>query len=116
MALTTIELEEQLRVIDEMIVELRRGAMDRVGDGPSHEATRVRYEVLKAVAADLRARIEKPRSLALGEIERAIAKMTASKTRLGYEEGKMLHVAAMLVRHWPFVKQALENFGAESAE
>ena len=116
MSLTTIELEEQLRAIDEMIVELKRTATARVGDAPAFEASRLRYEVLKAVAADLRARLDRPRSLSLGEIERAIAKMAASKTRLGYDEGKMTHVAATLVRHWPFVRQALENYGEASAE
>lgn len=116
MSLTTIELEEQLRAIDEMIVELKRSATARVADAPAFEATRLRYEVLKAVAADLRARLDRPRSLSLGEIERAISKMTASKTRLGYEEGKMLHVCSTLVRHWPFVRQALEYYGEESAE
>lgn len=116
MTLTTIELEDQLRTIDEMVVELKSGAIKRVADGPAHETARLRYEVLKAVAADLRARLERPRSLSLGEIERAIRKMTDSKTRPGYEEGKMIYVAATLVRHWPFVRQALEHYVEASAE
>lgn len=116
MSLTTIELEDQLRAVDDMIMEISRSARARVADGPSHETTRLRYEVLKAVAADLRARLDRPRSLALGEIERAIARMTASKTRLGYGEGKMINVCATLVRHWPFVRQALEHYGEASAE
>ncbi len=116
MALTTIELEDQLRAIDAMIVELRRSAGIRVADGPSHEEARVRYEVLKAIAADLRGRLDRPRSLALGEIERAIRRMLATKGPLGYADGQMLALASCLTRHWPFVRQALEHYGEASAE
>jgi hypothetical protein len=75
-----------------------------------------RHEILKAVLADLRARAIFPKSQPLGELERALVKMKESKTALGYETGQMIAVTGVLVNKWPFIRQALEQYGEESAE
>jgi hypothetical protein len=74
------------------------------------------HELLKAIAADLRARQTLPRNNALGDLSRTLEKMKSSKTALGYEQGKMIEVANVVVSKWPVISQALELFGEESAE
>lgn len=110
MTLHVFTLEEKTAIIHALIVEARnqKGAW-------GSESYR-RYEILKAIGADLRARQEMPRSLALGELHRALQRVKQSKTPLGYDPNALISAAQMLINKWPFVSQALEHFGEESAE
>jgi len=109
MSLHTLSIEDKLAVVEAVIRSMRpNGRQDP-------EAARS-YEALKAVAADLRARLEHPRSNALGSLGRALAAVKASKGPLGYDQGKLLQVANIVINKWPTISQALEQFGEESAE
>lgn len=111
MALRLVSLEDKIKALDTEIVEARR--VDR----PPGSAAQHHYEALKSLAADVRARMDFPRSNALGELERAIARMIKSKTvPLGYDRNMMSEVANVLVNKWPAVSQALEMFGEQSCE
>lgn len=109
MTLHVITLEEKLAVVEKAITDLRKKARQ----DPVH---RQNSETLKAIAADLRARIELPRSNALGELTRALTLAKAKKTALGYEHNWMIYVANIIIHKWPTISQALEQFGEESAE
>lgn len=73
-------------------------------------------DVLKAIAADYEARADVNRGRALGELSRALIKVSRSKTPLGYSTTSQVTAAQQLIRWWPTVQQALEMFGEESAE
>jgi hypothetical protein len=105
MSLNVISLEDQLAVIEQVIVRLGRN--ERATDN---------VKALKAVAKEIRARLDLPRSTALADLERALTAIARSKTALGYDRDRMAGAAQVIVRHWPFIKQALESFGGESAE
>jgi hypothetical protein len=106
-SLHSFTLEEKLEEIEQLIVESRR---------PGSRYHHDRFLILKAIAADLRATLDKPRSLSLGELERCIRKVKESHSALGYEAGRLVETANTLIHHWPFVRQALEHFGEETVE
>ena len=112
MSLKVYSVEEKLRVITEVMVSERRKASE---NGTSARGA-LRYEVLQSIAADLRARQERTRSNPLGDLERHIVAVRASKTSLGYNNIRLIALAEALIGKWPFVSQALEHFGEESAE
>ena len=103
MSLHVASLEERLAAVEAAIVGLSRAGWDGT-------------PALKAVASDIRARMEIPRSNALGELERAIEKMKRTKTSLGYEQREMVAVAYVIIKKWPFIRQALELFGEETSK
>ena len=105
MSLHTFTIEEKIEVVERLIVSLRH---QRNG------AAMEQADILRAIAADLRSRGDLPRSLALGELERAIARIKRSHTGLGYSDTAMRAAAETLVNKWPTVRQALEKFGEES--
>jgi hypothetical protein len=105
MPLRILSVEDKLTVVERLIRDHRRRRLDA--------AT---VEGLKALAKDLRALVEIPRSNALGELERALKRMEQSKTDLGYDRNRMAEVAKVVVNKWPFIRQAMEEFGEESAE
>lgn len=74
------------------------------------------YLALKAVMADLHGRMELPRSNTLGELERSLARLEASRVGQSYDSGQLQALAQTLMKHWPTVRQALEQFGEVSAE
>lgn len=106
MSLHTYSLDEKIEIAERLIHRYRSG----------NASEREAADILKSIAADLRGRGEMPRSLALGEIERAIKSVKQSHTGLGYENGKLMALAERLIRHWPTVQQALEQFGEEVAQ
>jgi hypothetical protein len=112
MSLHLFTLDEK---IDAMHIELT--AIKRAGFKPGSAQQR-QYNVLKAITADLRAQQIFPRSLPLGELERALESMKAAKPAglPGYPQDKMAHVANIVIHRWPFIRQALEAFGEETAE
>ncbi len=109
MSLHVITPEEKLAVIQAAISATRKKART----DPVH---RKNFEVLKAVAADLEARIAFPTSNTLGSLRRGLDLVKQSKTALGYDQGRLLHVANIVISKWPTISQALEQFGEESAE
>lgn len=109
MSLSTFTLTEKIDALHREIDQLRRAGF------PPRSAQHRHYKTLCAILNDLRAR-QMPRSLPLGELERALEKVKASKSPLGYDQGQLIHAAGILIQRWPFIQQALENFGAESAE
>lgn len=110
MSLHLFTLDEKLDAIHMELVSIKRA-----GFAPGSAQQR-QYNALKAIAADLRAHQIFPRSQPLGELERALESMKATKTALGYSQDKMAHVANVVIHRWPFIRQALEKFGEESAE
>ncbi len=111
MGLRLFTIEEKLAIVRADIVR-QRSAARRPGSAEQRH-----YEILKAVAADLQARLELPRNNALGDLSRAMERMVQSKTALGYYDvEKMAQVANVVISKWPIIIQALEQFGEESAE
>lgn len=106
MALRVVSLDDQMASLD-FAIDFFRADVGRYA---------VISENLKAIAADLRGRQTLPRSQVLGELERALYQLQRSKTALGYDEGKMIAVANVIVNKWPTIRQALEQFGEEASE
>lgn len=107
MSLHLYTSDQQLEGVERLIQDLR---------GDYSPATRRNVDILKSLAAELRARLDIPRAISLGELERALLNMKRSKTPLGYDRNKMAAVTEVLIKHWPFVRLALEHFGEETAE
>ncbi len=111
MSLRVFTLEDKIRAIETEIMEAR-GA-----DRPPGSLAQRHYELLKSIAADLRARKHLPRNNALGELELALDLMKrAPRLTAGYNESKMIAVTNIVISKWPVISQALEQFGEESAE
>ncbi len=72
-----------------------------------------RNEVLKAVADDLRFRLDGAPSAALVSIERTVVAAARAKTPVGYPHNHLVNVAEHVLGRWALIKQALERFGAE---
>jgi len=110
MSLQVFTIAEKIDALHREIDQLRRARREPGSDQQRH------YKTLCSILNDLRAR-QLPRSLPLGELERAMERLKASKTALGgYDRGQMINVIGVLIQRWPFIQQALENFGGESAE
>lgn len=107
---TMLPLSEKIRALEFVARNLRVGA--RAGNAQAAE----NYEALKAILVDLQARLPISRSDALVEIERALDAVLRSKTALGYDEGRLIHLAATVIRRWPTVRLALEQFEKEPVE
>lgn len=97
----TCTLEEKIAEVERLIVEERR-LTGRAGS-----------EVLRAIAADLRARLDFRPSVALVDIERRVAAVAHSKSSTGYDPAKLHVLGEGTAVYWPIIKQALERFGAE---
>lgn len=110
MALNMSTNEQKLAAMELEINEARKARRDPGSDAHQH------YQILKAIAADIRAQLELPRSQTLGAMERALNQLAQTKTDAGYDDGKMNAVAQVVVHKWPFIRLALEKFGEESAE
>ena len=103
-----LPLEEKIRIVEAVARNFRVGG--RSGNMIAAEY----YEGLKAVLVDLQAQLPVARADALVEIERALDGVLRSKTALGYDEGKMIHLAATIIRWWPTIRPALEQFEKET--
>lgn len=80
MSLKVFSLQDKIDAMARDVDQIRRA-----GYAPRSPEDR-HCKVLKAILQDLRAR-QMPRSLPLGELERALAKVKESKTALGYDQG-----------------------------
>lgn len=102
-----ITTADKLEVVEKLIEDFRWGGR------PDPESEEYRsYEVLKAIAADLRGRMETAPTIAEVELERRITRFRDSKTPLGYATGPTQALATEVVARWPVIRQALERFGA----
>lgn len=113
MSLNLSTLEQKLAAIERTIDQTREAM--RSGAAPTDEEV-AHYHALKAISVDIRARQALPRNEALGALEQELARMKASIVRGrpgGYDHGKMIGVANVLISKWPIVRQALERFKQE---
>jgi hypothetical protein len=110
MALRLFTVEEKISALHVELVEARR--VDR----PPGSAAQRHYDILKAIAADLRAREGASRIAAIDDLEAAIARVQKTRTAgVGYDEGQLIALAGTLMNKWPGIRQALEQFAQESA-
>jgi hypothetical protein len=103
MALRMMSVEDKLAVVERVIRNHRDQRSPTV-------------QTLKALAKDLRARVDVPKSNALGQLERALQKMQETRTDTGYDRNMMSEVAKVVINKWSHIRQALEEFGEETAE
>lgn len=107
MSLKLYSVDEKIKVVEDLLVYLRK-------NGGRHTQE---HAVLTTIARDLRARRDFPRSNTLGSLERELATVIASKSGIdGYDHGRLIHLANMVVSRWSTISQALEQFGEECAE
>ena len=104
---------DKLAFLEELIEVVRaerriRALETRAGAEPSD--TR-RFELLKALAADTRARLEGAPSAAMSALQSRLDAVDRSKTGLGYSRDRLISTAEELIARWPVVKQSLELFG-----
>lgn len=105
-------LAEKLSTVETLIEEFR-WARDMKH---SEQETRI-YEVLKAIASDLRGRMDGAPSVAEVALERQINAAIAAKTpSVGYPHGTMIALGREVVCRWPTIKAALGKFGAIAEE
>lgn len=104
---TTMEKLDEV----ERLIELGRPVRGHPGTPDSH-----RQEIFKAIAVDLRARLEGKPSEVLVELERRATAVHRSKTALGYDAHALRGLAEGVMARWPAVKQALEMFERNTGE
>lgn len=100
MSFSPITTAEKIAFVERLITEER----DRTG---------YRNEILKAICADLRGRLECAPSVALFTLEQRMVAL--SRQPQNNRMNAQIGVAEELVARWPTIKQALERFGAEVA-
>lgn len=111
MSLDVFSIDDKIAALELEIAEARKFRRE-----PSSPMQR-HFKILKAIAADLRARQQLPRSNALGALERELVRLKASRDARGsYDAGRAAEMANIVVSRWPTISQALEMFGEESAE
>lgn len=93
----------------ERLIELGRPVRGEPGSPDNH-----RQEIFKAIAADLRGRLEGRPSETLCDLERRVVSVHRSKTALGYSQHALRGLAEGVMTRWPTVKQALEQFAEKS--
>ena len=104
MSLKLYTIEEKLGVMHSLITDARHAR----NESPQSMSRR-RYEILKSIAADLRARVEFARSDALDDMTRTLELVVESKDESGrYSEKRLITAANMLIIRWPAVSQALQ--------
>jgi hypothetical protein len=92
-----ITLQEKIEAIEDLI-----------------EAEPMHYKVLKAIAKDLRGRLDGAPSVAETELGRRINAVEASKAqKAGNLEQRLSALGQEVIARWPVVSQALERFADE---
>lgn len=112
MSLHTFSTAEKLAFVEDLILVSRRVAVD-AGKDPDilH-----RLNLLKAIAADLGARVDSAPSIALERLDGRIRVVARSKTALGYSMESLRGLGDEVIARWPVIKQALELFGSISED
>lgn len=103
----TITVEEKLAEVDRIVSEM--GFRERRAEGGVCDRDCRTREVLKAVAADLRGRLDAAPSAAATTIQRRIDSLYRSRTVLGYDRDGLVGLGQELIGRWPIIKQALEK-------
>lgn len=93
----------------ERLIELGRPVRGATGSPDNY-----RQEIFKAIALDLRARLEGKPTEVLVELERRATAVHRSRTALGYDAHALRGLAEGVMTRWPTVKQALEQFEEKS--
>lgn len=99
-------LAEKIAVLDNLIEEFRWARSKP--EIPEH----VTYSTLKAISADMRARLGSAPSVAEHEIGRRITAVRQAKTINGNLTGAIMALGQEVHARWPLVQQALNRFGA----
>lgn len=108
MSLKLYSIDDKIKVVDDILVFLRKSGWRYT----------IEHSVLTNVAKDLRARRDiHNKSVTLVALESEIETVVASKNgSAGYDHGRLIHLANMVVSRWPAISQALEQFAEESAQ
>lgn len=108
MSVGIFSLDAKVEALNLEIEEARKGRRE------PGSALHRHYQVLQAIAADLRARQPLPRNDALADLEAALRLMKSARTNAGhYDQARMIAVAEVVVGRWPVISQALEKFKEE---
>lgn len=99
MTIHTITLQEQIAEVEHLLIAERRKG--------------TRSDALRAIAADLRGRIDGAPSATATFLQRRINSVQQSKTSTGYHQGALIALGQEFIGHWPTIKQALERFEDE---
>lgn len=110
MSLRMFTVTEKRQVIDEITAAERRQA--QACGQPLRMARR--YQVLAAIAADLRARESLDRHGVLDQIERDLRAAVEVKDVNGFSPGALEALANTFISKWPILSQALESLGKET--
>lgn len=110
MTLRTFTIEEKLEIVERMI---EVGRLHR--SAPGTEAYQ-QVEILKAIASDLRARLEHVPSATLVDLERRIVAVARTKGPTGYQPHALHELGTGVTVRWPVIRAALELFGAKMEE
>lgn len=102
----SITVFEKLEEVERLVRNIRVRAR------PFSDAERRRFDVLKAVCADLRGRIHGAPSAALHDVQGRIDVAINTKTVLGYNDHALRQLGEGVLTRWPTIRQALELFGA----
>lgn len=95
---------DKLEVLERLITDYRWAR----GMDPHTRGAAFAYVTLKAIAADVRARMDSAPTVADVELQRRVDAVVASKTAVGYDGGRLAALATEVLNRWPVVKQALE--------
>lgn len=98
--------EEKLAEIDRIIRSMKEFKLKF--------SERRQIDIMISIAKDMRAKQPEAPSQALTEIERSLVAVERSKTRLGYDERTLIHLANDVIGYWPTLRAALLNQGRES--
>jgi len=101
-------LDDKLQAVEMLIVDLRWARSDPLV--PEFKT----YWVLKAIADDVRGRKLAVKINTLVDLQNTLDAVYASKTALGYDNGKLRNLAERFIGCWPTVRQALEHFTADA--
>lgn len=74
------------------------------------------YNVLREIAADIRAASEKAHHPLYHGLRDLVEKGRATKTAAGYTAGALVTIAQYVLGHWPVLRRVLEDFDERSAE
>ena len=102
--------QRKLEEVERLIERYRWARSD--GKAPENAS----YWALKAVAADLRARLPETPGPILGRIQGAIDAASREKVGNRYSDGHVRAVAEAVIGSWPTIRQALEDFEIDDGD
>lgn len=107
MSLKLYSVDDKIKVVDDILVFLRKSGWRYT----------IEHSVLTNIAKELRARRDIRKSVTLVALESEIEAVVASKNgSAGYDHGRLIHLANMVVSRWPAISQALEQSAEETAQ